>query len=263
MKFFRYSIIFLLLSCTHPESGFRFSNFKGSSNEDLSIAVKNQNIEEIRSLVKNDKKRMDVGDSKYGIPLISVCIANNKKKSFLELLRLGANPNQYNENCITPLITAIRLNKDCDLFFIKNLIENEASLDLDLSDKCSFTYDPLREIIRAFNNELEEECCLKILKLIDEKQKIDLSKFNDSENYRKNIVFYCLKVRNISVLKHLIVDLKCKFSEKVFIDWTVLDGAYGKISLKKILNDKEFIFKKNKYVEKAKKELLDYLNKVD
>ena len=67
-------------------------------------------------------------------------------------------------------------------------------------------------------------------------------------------------IRNLSALKYLIVDLKYKVPKEIFIDGTVILNSYGYKSLKEILENDEFVFKDSEYTEKAKKEILAYLN---
>ena len=56
------------------------------------------------------------------------------------------------------------------------------------------------------------------------------------------------------------MDLKYKVPEQIFIDGTVLLNFKGYKSLEEILNNRSFtISEYNKYKEKAKNEILDYL----
>ena len=132
-----------------------------------------------------------------------------------------------------------------------------------LSNMCTQAYDPIQETIMHYNDENKIKCGLEIIKLLT--NKLDnpdlLFMYNDPENYHENIIYNCLNSsRNLSVLKYLIVDLKYKVPEQIFIDGTVLLNFKGYKSLEEILNNRSFtISEYNKYKEKAKNEILDYL----
>jgi len=258
-------IITTLFSCEYQFRGFRFSNFNNTPVEKLAKAVKNENIKKIRNEVLNKKVDINYKDDKYEQPLLSLAILNNKKKSFIELLKLGADPNLYDSECDSPIILAIKYNSNCDLFFIENLIKYKADLTPGFYKKCSFVYsfDPLIETISNFEDENNEQCLFDILQLISNNiENLDLNEFNDAENFKHNIVYYCLAFKNISALKYLVVDLKYKVPDSIFVDGLVLMEYYpGYKNLKEILSNKDFIFEYSNYREKARIDLLKYLVK--
>jgi len=260
-----YFLVFIFLifsSCENRIKGFRFSNFNDTQAEILAKAVKGNDIRKIREEILDKKIDVNFIDKKYGWHLLSLAIANNKKKSFKQLLELGADPNLYGSNCESPLILAINMN--LDLYFLKTLLVYNANVTPHFFlNKCDFfAYDPILETILNFNDKNSYKYGLKVLRLLTKKvENLNLNEFNNSKNYEHNIICFCLKTRNISALKYLIVDLKLKIPEKIFIDGTVLLNSYGYMSLKEILQNKTFIFEHSPYREKAKQEILAYLNK--
>ncbi|AXP80828.1 Ankyrin repeats (3 copies) [Mariniflexile rhizosphaerae] len=262
--FFIVNIMFFLSSCEHSNPAFRFSNFYGTPAETLVKAIKSNDVEGIRQEVL--KKHVDINfeDEEYEVSLLALAIANNKKDAFEELLRLGANPNIDNSSCVSPLKSAIRYNHNCDTFFIKKILEYGANITPRFPSKCNQAYDPIPETILHYNEESKVKCGFAILKLLTSKLNNPdlLSLYNSPEDYQENIIYNCLEDRNLSALKYLIVDLKFKVPEKIFIDGTVLLHYQGYKSLDEILKSREFSFNEpNKFREKAKDEILNYLKK--
>ncbi len=193
-------------SCENSRVGYRFSNFENSPAEKLAKAIKRNDIKRIREEVINKKVDINSTDDKFKCSLLSLSIVNDKKESFLELLKLGANPNQENPQCESPLILAIRLNSNCDLYYIKNLISYNADLTPGFFNKCNFAYDPILETILHYNEESKEKCGIEILNVLTKKLgEIDLDEFNNSKDYMHNIIYFCLKTGNLSALKFFIM----------------------------------------------------------
>lgn len=258
---------FIFMSCEHSNPAFRFSNFYDTPAENVVKAIKKNDVEAISDEILSKRVSVNFEDYKYEVSLLELALTNNKKEAFEELLRLGANPNINNSSCVSPLVSAIRYNHNCDLYFVERLLDNNANIMPRLSNMCTQAYDPIQETIMHYNDENKIKCGLEIIKLLT--TKLDnpdlLFMYNDLENYRENIIYNCLNSsRNLSVLKYLIVDLKYKVPEQIFIDGTVLLNTKGYRSLEEIFNSREFSFNEaNKFREKAKNEILDYLKKDD
>ena len=259
-------IIFIFTSCNFEKPAFKYSNFYDTPAENIAIAIKKNDAEDIREEILKNKVNVNFKDGEYEVSLLGLSIANDRKDAFIELLKLGANPNITNSYCVSPLITAIRYNKNCDLYFVKELLDYNAQINPRFFDKCNdFTHDPISETILHYNDENKIECGLEILKVLTEK--LDnpelLDQYNNPEDFHENIVYTCINTnKNLSALKYLMVDLKFKVPDKIFIDGTVLLNYNGYKSLEEILNSREFSFNEsNKFREKAKKEILYYLEK--
>ena len=232
---------FVLISCENSNPAFRFSNFRGTQAEALSKAIEDEDINVIRHEVKQKNVNVNFEDEKYEVSLLELALTNNKRDAFEELLKLGADVNIENSSCVSPLISAIRYNDNCDLYFIKRLLDEGAKIEPKLFEKCNyFSNDPIVETINYYY--YNQECGLKILKLLTSRlnDKDLLFKYNDSINYQANVVYNCLStLKNINALKYLIVDLKYKVPKEIFIDGTVLNMYdEGYVSLKKILTSK-------------------------
>lgn len=261
-------LLFLLtfISCENGNPAFKFSNFYGTPADNIARAIKNNNIKEIRKEVLSKQIDVNFEDEIYEVSLLELAITNNKKESFEELLRLGANPNIDNSSCVSPLISAIRYNFDCDLYFVKRLLDNNAEINPKLFKKCnSFTHDPVCETILHYNDEDKIECGLEILKILTAKMDNPevLFLYNNPEDYQENIIYNCLSSsKNLNALKYLIVDLNYKVPEKIFIDGTVLLDYNGYKALHDILESDEFLSgESDKFIEIAKNDILNYLKK--
>lgn len=180
---------FVLISCENRNPAFRFSNFRGTQAEALSKAIEAEDINAIRYEVKQKNVNVNFEDKKHETSLLELSVVNFKKEAFEELLRLGADPNIENHSCESVLISAIRYNDNCDLYFIKRLLDNGAKINPKLFKKCNyFSHDPIVETINNYWNQ-NQECGLKILKLLTStlNDKDLLFTYNDSVNYQANV----------------------------------------------------------------------------
>jgi ankyrin repeat protein len=268
MKIYVYTLISiaLLASCSRGKPAFRFSNFKGTKAETIAKAIEKNDITAIEQEVKLKQVDVNFKDKKYEVSLLTLAMMNDKRKSFKKLLELGANPNIENSYCVGSLNAAIRYNNNCDTYYIEMLLDYGAKISPQFFKKCNsyYTYDPIVETIMYHYEEDKIDCQFKILKILTSRLNDTdlLFKYNDSINYRQNIVFRGLSThKNIPALKYFIVDLKYKVPEKIFIDGTVLLGENGYKDLKEILQNKVFMFENSEYREKAKQEILAYLEK--
>ncbi|WP_412560644.1 hypothetical protein [Winogradskyella sp. MIT101101] len=254
-------LFIILFSCEYENPAFKFSNFYGTSAENIAKAIKMNDKNVIK---KEISKGIDINfeDKKYEVSLLELALVNQKKEAFDELLESGANPNIENSSCISPLISAIRYQKDCDLYYIKHLLEYGANITPRFFQKCNyFSHDPINETIQYYSDE-EIDCGLEILELLLSKINNPdlLFMYNNTENYRANVVYLCLSThKNLMALKFLIVDLGYKVPKEIFIDGTVLQGQEGFKSLKEILQSKKFVFPYSELREKAKEDILNYL----
>lgn len=255
---------FVLSSCENSNPAFRFSNFIGTEAETISKAIEDEDIKTIQNEVKHKKVNVNFEDKKYEVSLLELAVTNSKKEAFEELLKLGADPNIENFQCESVLISAIRYNDNCDLYFVKRLLDNGAEINPRFFEKCNyFSNEPICETIKWYNDDSDIKCGYKILKLLTSKLNDAniLSQYNNSKDYQQNIVYNCLSTgQNIWALKYLIVDLKYEASKDIYIDGTVLYGFEGSgyKNLVDILNSKEFVFE-DLQREKAKKDILNYL----
>lgn len=254
---------FVLNSCENSNPAFRFSNFKGTEAETISKAIEDEDIETIRNEIKQKKVSVNFEDKKYEVSLLELAVVNYKKEAFEELLKLGADPNIENSSCESILISAIRYNENCDLYFVEKLLENGANLKPKFFEKCNyFSNEPICETIFWYNDN-NIECGFKILKLLTSKLNDPKVLYinNNEKDYQQNIIYNCLSTgQNIRALKYLIVDLKYEAPKEIYIDGTIIYGyeGTGYKNLVDILNSQVYVFDVLER-EKAKNEILSYL----
>ena len=112
--------------------GYRFSNFDDSPAYSLAKAVNEENVKTITKIISSNPELIDVKEPKYGMSLLCLSIANNKREAFKALIANGAN---VNEICgkfekTTPLIIAIEFLGDCDAFFVNELLKKNCDVNL-------------------------------------------------------------------------------------------------------------------------------------
>lgn len=256
-------MIITLNSCKYEKPAFRYSNYNNTPVENIVKAIKKEEISTIKREVKKGVN-INFKDKKYDLPLLSLAIVKDKKKSFLELLKLNANPNVKDKDCEPPLVLAIRYNQDCNLFYIKNLLKYGANVTPELFKRCNYyTHDPIIETILHYNDENKIKCGMSILNLLIKKTNNTklLLAYNTSKDYKANVVFNCLSIKNLYALKYLIVDSGYSFPDKIFIDGTVLLNHHGYYTLDYILNNRHFVFENSEKREQTKNEILNFLKK--
>lgn len=259
MKHILITILFLTLnSCSANElPGFRFDNFKETEAYDLAMAVRNENTIEISRIINKNNKLLEFKDPYYNMTLLSLSIVNEKKDSFIKLLELGANPNIISgfDNDCTPFTNAIEYNKDCELFFVENLLKFKADVNKVINyssngfDKMN---SPLFLAIDAYNN--KANFCSKMIYLFDN-YNLNLSNYSNEE-----IIFNCLFSKNMIALRFFVVEKKIEIP--ILIDTSGLSIENPKkSSLIEILNLNEYKFDFYRENEIAKNDILIYLLK--
>ncbi|MCB9426127.1 MAG: hypothetical protein H6584_03745 [Flavobacteriales bacterium] len=257
-------LIFLIsFFCDNAPSAYRFSNYYGSEADGIVRAIESEDIVRIKKELVADSSLLNFKDEKHETSLLALTIVNDKKIAFQELLRLGANPNISDGYCDTPIMSAIRHCNNCDLYYIQELLKYGAEIHPDVIKNCTHSrHEPISETILYYNNEDLISCGIKIVDLLvakSDKNKL-LHLYNNDKDYMENIVFNCLgSLKNLSMLKYLIVDLKCDLPQEIYINGTVVLGQTGYMSLLDILKHKGFVFNRTPDRLKAIQEITQYL----
>jgi hypothetical protein len=259
MKYILITILFLTLnSCSANElPGFRFDNFKETEAYDLAIAVKNDNTLEISKIINKNNKLLEFKDPYYNMTLLSLSIVNQKKDSFIKLLQLGANPNMISgfDNDCTPFTNAIEYSKDCDLFFIENLLKYKADVNKTInysSNGFEKKNTPLFLAIDTYDE--NANFCSEMIYLFDN---YSLNLLNYSN---ETIIFNCLFSKNMKALRFFIIEKKIEIPRLIDTNGLSIENQ-KKYSLIEILNLDEYKFDFYKENEIAKKDILIYLLK--
>lgn len=181
--------------------GYRFSNFDDSPTYSLAKAVNEENVKTITKIISSNPELIDVKEPKYGMSLLCLSIANNKREAFKALIANGAN---VNEICgkfekTTPLIIAIEFLGDCDAFFVNELLKKNCDVNLKVistNEKGSVS-----ENLPLFVN----LSCLEVSKLLIEKG-ADLNSTIKFPPYKKpfSLIDICLMYKELDFLYYLI-----------------------------------------------------------
>lgn len=255
-------LVFFICSCSNVQVSYRLDNLKNTRAERIGIAIEEENL----SLIE-DEIRAGISpnfmEPKYQNTLLSLAIANRKKKSFVKLLELGANPNFSNSYCETPYHDAIRTISNCDLYYIQKMAKlNYPKLPKNFHDcPINKTTAIQKALFNFYLYDESEACDKRILEILIKSSpsytKI-LHQYNTSNEFKANLVYHCLETRNIEGLRFMVKDLGLELPEKIFVDKMVLGNSITTISILEILNHQNYVLKNPKNI-KAKKELLEFL----
>lgn len=143
----------MLNSCSFNSNqnllGDDFRLFENTKAWPLAIAVKKENIAEIKKQIVCQKIPVDFKEKKYGQTLLMLAVRNNKEKAVAELLSLGANPNitdSKNKSCgQNSVLMASRFSKP-STNILKLLLEFGGNPN---STECGKTKDNLGNDVKA------------------------------------------------------------------------------------------------------------------
>lgn len=220
---------------------YRFSNFKNSPAQKLAEAVQKEDISKINTILSETPDIIDYKEQNYGMNLLCLAIANNKRKAFMTLIEKGANVNEicgiYEKT--TPLLTAIEFLENCNSFFIERLIMEGCDINLKV-----FSNETRNERVALFelaskNSNIGKEC-IDLDKLLISKG-ADLNLCVRREPFKKpfSIIDICLFEKNIDLLiylfKHNLIEIPNE------IELESIDGI-EKVNLVEYLKSEEFDF---------------------
>lgn len=257
---------FFLISCEHSNPAFRASNFDATEAEKIVKAIMDDDVKGIQEEAKKTKWIVNFADQRYETSLLSLALNNDKKEAFEALLDLGAEVNPYNSHCVSPLMSAIRHNSGCNLYYVRRLLEEGADPLPEFFKSCGsiFNADPLVETIMFYNEGHKYPCGIEILNLltnaINDPKLLFL--YNNKNEHNANLIYECIRTRNSPLLKHLVVDLKYQVPDSIYIDEVIIRDFQGYKPLVEFLKNENFDPNKvDEYREKAKNEIISFLEK--
>lgn len=236
---------------------YRFSNYKDTPLSKLAEAVRDNDTIEIKNLIKKNDFDINYKEPNYGLDLLILSIANDKKEAFHTLINCGANVNSVcgKDFKTTPLLTAILFSENCNTFYVENLVKNNCNVNYKLNngminDVIHNQEFPLFESISKLSN---GKRCTNLSKLLIE---------NGANIYEKcytypfeeenNIIDYCITFKNVELLLYLFEERNMKIPEE--IDFETMDGI-KKINFLEYIKSKEFEF----YYHEAKKKRVELI----
>lgn len=127
--------LLLITSCNNRDTlvdkstllGKDYRLFQGTPAWNLAKAVQDEEVEEIRRIVNEEKVNVDYQENKYGKTLLMLTVMNRNYNSCQTLLELGSNPNLHDSNDGTsPMIYAAGIEDyvDDNTKFLKLLLKH-------------------------------------------------------------------------------------------------------------------------------------------
>lgn len=260
------------------QSPYNFDNFKETPLWELAQAVRADDVNEIKQILKDKKLEIDLKEPKYNQTLLSLAIQNEKRNAFLELLNVGASPNELvgNPKDATPFIYGIKKqNFDCNLFYAENMLQHGANPNLEIiNPKPQFYFENSFPLLAAigYTHDGGKECLDLVKLLVDNGAGINCCyKYIDSE-LCEGVITKSLMQNSIETLKYFVIEKKINIPNIVIIYGEEDKSTRDAFGLRAILISKYYKFEDyerdgKKYDEsqlrKTRDEILEYLDKIN
>ncbi|MEC4050936.1 hypothetical protein OX284_015980 [Flavobacterium sp. SUN046] len=195
-----------------------FDNFKNTPLWSLAQSIRNDNINEMYKIIKATNQNVDFKEPNYQQTLLALAIYNNKPNTFIELLKIGANPNIIlgEDNDTSPLICAINTIEECNVFYVENLLKYGANPNMQIMNpKKGYSFRNSFPLIRSINR---DKRCLNMIKLlVDNGADINCCYKQDFLNYCEGVIDECLMFQNMAALKYFVIEKNIKIPDSIFI----------------------------------------------
>lgn len=236
-----------------------FKLFKGTPAEDLALAVQDQDVKKIRTILNQQKVNVDFQEKRYGNTLLMVATMNNLNTSVDELLKHGANPNLRNkeQNESAFLLACSTNNYNCNVGIVEKMTYYGADLDsaqifeeeTDMGMHTTINNTPLMIAI--------ESDCFETVKLLVAKG-ADINKYTYYEGY--GAVTVALTDDNLEIAKYLIIDCKAKIPEYCYIR-NEGQPDEQRLTIKQFLEEK--VYDSGSENSRLRKQIIQYLEEHD
>jgi len=266
MKYMIIILLSILFSCSSETEipGYQFDNFQNTPVWDLAKAVKENNVRKMKQIHESNLTNIDYKDPFYQKTLLALAIVNKKDMAFLELLKLGSNPNEIigKKNEATPLLCALDFQENCNLFYIDALLKYGADPNLKIEHKDQdILFEggiPLFHAIGKTDNNGGD--CINVIDLLLKKgAKIDTCYNNPITQRCESIITKCLETDSMELLKYFIIEKKIEIPNIVYSTGGININTMKTYSLVEILNTEDFNYENYPTAKKAKDDILDYL----
>lgn len=188
---------------------YNFDNFKGTSLWELAQAVRADDANEVREILKENKLEIDLKDAYYNQTLLALSIQNEKRNAFLELLKAGANPNELvgSPKDASPFIYAIWNVRNCDLFYVETMLKHGANPNLEIKNPQPESYfaNSFPLLVAIGNNDSYN--CLDLVKLlVDNGADINCCYQEPSSDICNGVLSAALTSNSMETLKYFVVE---------------------------------------------------------
>ncbi|MEO7171662.1 hypothetical protein [Flavobacterium sp.] len=257
------------------EDGYNFDNFKETPLWELAQAVRADDENEVKQILKDSKLEVDLKDPEYFQTLLALSIQNHKRKAFLALLNAGANSNELlgNPQDATPFIYAIWNVDNCDLFYVENMLKHGANPNLEIKNpKPGYYFQNTFPLLVAIGlNDNNGNDCLNLIRLLVENgADINVCFKQPESDLCEGVIAESLTANSMETLKYFVVEKKITIPDTVTIYGGIDKSTQEVYGLKEVLSSEKFEYKDFesdgiKYdrskQRKIRDEILEYLNK--
>lgn len=236
-------LIFTLYSCESYLPGFDFKLFDNTDAEKLADAVKNEDLDDIERIVKENKTLIDFHDPKFGYTLLMLAVANDLEKSVKKLLELGANPNKRSEppeNKNSEIKTAVLIScnkiykRNCKTNILEILIESGGNINESLEVK--YLNSNYKTKITPLMIATKSNCINLVKKIVELGANINDYDYVNGKGPLSN----CVVHDNLDILEYLVVEKKAKIPRYVFVRPEYKGVPREELTLIEFLKEKEY-----------------------
>ncbi len=252
-----FSLSLLLMGChaqTYVPPGYRFDLFDSMPSRKLALAVKEENVAEIKRLVAEGKADINLQEKKFGQTLLHLAIDNQKVASVDALLEAGADFNIKNKRGYTPIheLTDYYELTPKSHAMLQSLIAkgadvNALSRGTDKDSANGYVYVPLKGAVR-------DSACAKLLL---ENGADAYVKYKEEYSVWRYLLL-SFHNENIFTAHYMIVEKKMKVPNPIFYR---MDSKA--IDIFDFLDIKKFPDNASAAKLKARQDILDYLKAID
>lgn len=262
MKNILFSLTILtFFSCECYLPGFDFKLFDNTDAEKLADAVKNEDLDDIERIVKENKTLIDFHDPKFGHTLLMLAVANDLEKSTGKLLELGADPNKksiqignLSAEITTPMFIACSKyykKNFCDTTILNMLIKHGGNVNTNRIVKfLGADYETKETLLTEASN----FDCLPVIELLINSG-IDINDYSYENGYGP--ISRAIIQDNLKILKYLIFEKKIKIPDYVYVRHAYKNDPREELTIQELLNEKKYDVDSENY--KIRKEILEYL----
>lgn len=193
-------------------NGYDFELFQNTEVSELALAVEKQDINEIRSILKNKNLNIDFQEYKYGHTLLMLAVLNNLDKSANELLKQGADPNLRDKRLEESafLISCSKNRYVCNTEIVREMLKHGAYVD-SIKNIDEIEKNGMHSLVKASPLMLAaQDGCMETVKLLVENG-ANINQYTYHEGY--GAITVSIIMGNLDITKYLIIDCKAEIPE--------------------------------------------------
>lgn len=245
-------LIVLFVGCTNKaKREDNFDLFDDTPIEALAEAVDDEDVIEIKRLIKKERLNVNYQEPKIGNTVLIAATINGKYKSAKALLECGANPNlhQKGDDDDALLIACRSYSKKCEINFVKLLTTYGADLNKPRVNKISG--NPNDVITTPLMAATTSNCLNTVQYLVA--HGADINQYVYHEGY--GVITEAIIMDNIRIAKYFIIEMKAKIP--AYCDIVKRDGKEVYQTITDKLESKNYT--KGSENEICKQQILAYL----